>query len=195
MSKKIAARADKIVLDVKVGNGAFMKTFEDAVKLASAMVRIGNLLAAKQWLSSQVWMSRWGRLSVIAWKWKKQLIFCQVGAVIVTLGLPHLRWAICWRLPGLRPLLPTGINRLGELLRGGQGLAKLADLITAQDGDAAVIERRELLPKARFVHVVKSNVAGYVQQVDTARIGYSAMILGAGREFKGQEIDLAPVFL
>lgn len=80
---------------------------------------------------------------------------------------------------------------LERFIQEGTALEKLRQFIAAQGGDAAVIENNRLLPQAQYQVGLKSNQSGFVQSIAADRIGYSALVLGAGREYKGQKIDLA----
>lgn len=191
MSKKIAAGADKILLDVKTGSGAFMKTIDDAVKLAVTMVRIGELVGRE---TMAVISSMEEPLGVAVGN------SVEVAEAIDILsgvgGAPELR-EVCLTLGAHMLVLAgkvadfaAGRDLLEKLLATKAALAKFQELIAAQGGDPEIVGRRELLPLAVHQATVVSKRAGYVRAIDTARIGYSAMLLGAGREYKGQAIDL-----
>lgn len=191
MSKKIAAGADKILLDVKTGSGAFMKTADDAVKLAVVMVRIGELV---------------GRETMAIISSMEEPLGLAVGNSVEVAeaidilsgvgGAPELR-EVCLTLGAHMVVLAgkaadfaAGYDQLAKLLASKAALAKFRELIAAQGGDPEIVGKRELLPLAAHQATVVSKRAGYVKAIDTARIGYSAMLLGAGREYKGQAIDL-----
>jgi len=87
--------------------------------------------------------------------------------------------------------VPTGKAVLNELLQNGQALLKFTDFITAQGGDAQIVQQPSRLPQAKCNRVITSSRAGYVQNIYADQIGYNAMLLGAGREKKGDTIDLA----
>lgn len=191
MSKKIAAGADKIILDVKVGSGAFMKNKTAAITLAETMVRIGQLV---------------GRETIALLTSMEQPLGTAVGnslevreaiEVLSGQGEPALR-EVCLALGshmlvmgGKAPTPAAARQQLTALLDSKQALAKLGELITAQGGDAAVLHDAHKLPQARYQLAVTSNHQGFVNKIDAAQIGYAAMLLGAGREHKGQSIDLA----
>jgi len=192
MSKKIAAGADKIVLDVKIGNGAFMKNIDDAVKLAVTMVRIGDMVGRKTSAIITSMNEPLGRavgngleveeaIAILSGKGGAQ----ELIDVCLFIGA-HMLFA-----GGVATDIQSGQDKLKRIIDSKQGLVKFRELIAAQGGDTAVIENSDLLPKAKVIQSVKSSQAGYVQSIDTARIGYNAMLLGAGREYKGQQIDLA----
>lgn len=191
MSKKIAAGADKILLDVKAGSGAFMKTTADAVRLAETMVAIGaqvgrETMAVISSMDEPLGLAVGNSLEV------GEAIDILAG----TGGAPELR-EVCLTLgahmvvlAGKADSFAAGRALLTELLDSGAALAKLADLIAAQGGDAAVITDRARLPLAPHRREVACPRDGYVAAIDAARIGHAAMLLGAGREYKGQAIDL-----
>ncbi|QDR80781.1 pyrimidine-nucleoside phosphorylase [Sporomusa termitida] len=191
MSKKIAAGADKIILDVKVGSGAFMKTKTAAITLAETMVRIGQLV---------------GRETIALLTSMEQPLGTAIGnslevreaiEVLSGRGEPALR-EVCLTLGshmlvlGGKALTPAAARQqLAALIDSQQALAKLGELIAAQGGDASIVYDCRKLPQARYHLAVTSDHQGFVDKIDAAQIGYAAMLLGAGREHKGQSIDLA----
>jgi len=191
MSKKIAAGADKILLDVKTGSGAFMKTVDDAVRLATAMVDIGTLvgretMAVISTMDQPLGLAVGNGLEVAE----------AVDILAGTGGAPELK-DLCLTLgahmlvlAGKAEDFAAGRRELAALLASGAALAKFAALVAAQGGDPAIVTDRSLLPLAAHSHDVPGPADGYVQAVDAARVGYAAMLLGAGREYKGQQIDL-----
>lgn len=191
MSKKIAAGADKIVLDVKVGHGAFMKDLDHAIQLAEAMVRIGALVgretmavltSMEQPLGQAVGNSLEIReaIDVLSGKGPAALrdVCLLLGAHMLVLG-------------GKAANVAAGKAKLNELLQNGQALMKFADFVSAQGGDAQIVHQPSRLPQAEFSHRIFSSRSGYVQHIYADQIGYSAMRLGAGREKKGDTIDLS----
>ncbi len=191
MSKKIASGADKIILDVKVGSGAFMKNQKSAVTLAETMVRIGQLV---------------GRETIALLTSMEQPLGTAIGnslevkeaiEVLSGRGEPALR-EVCLALGshmlvlGGKALTPaTAREQLTALIDSKQALAKLGELITAQGGDATILSDFSKLPQARYRFTVTSDYQGFISKIDAAQIGYAAMLLGAGREHKGQRVDLA----
>lgn len=191
MSKKIAAGADAIVLDVKVGDGAFMKTIEDAEKLAHAMVKIGNQVGRKtmavisdmsQPLGVAVGnaLEVWEAIETLRGNGPEDLMeLCLVlGSQMVLLaGRAHT-------LEEARQLLVNAIET-------GQALEKFKEFIASQGGDPAVVEDRTLMPVAAHVTELPSRAEGMVSAFDCEQIGIAAMMLGAGRATKESSIDLA----
>jgi pyrimidine-nucleoside phosphorylase len=191
MSKKIAAGADAIVLDVKTGAGAFMKTLDGARQLAAAMVRIGNNVGRKT-------------MAVIS-DMSQPLGFAIGNALEVREAIDTLRGAgprdledLCIAL-GRQMLVLGGktasLEHAEEMLRGviqsGAALSKFREWIASQGGDASVVERTELLPQAKYQIEVPASRAGVVERIVADKIGAAAMLLGAGRVTKESRIDLA----
>jgi pyrimidine-nucleoside phosphorylase len=192
MSKKIAAGAQAIVLDVKCGRGAFMKTVEDARKLAQAMVSIGRRLGR--------------RVSAIITDMETPLgayigNALEVEEAIEILQGKHLGtplWEVslvlCGHLLALGGIAtdPTeGRAKAEEALRSGAGLKKLREMIEAQGGDARVVDDVSLLPRARQKIDVLAPRGGWLTGVDALDIGEAAMRLGAGRAKKEDTVDPA----
>ena len=191
MSKKLAAGADVIVLDVKVGSGAFMKTEEDARTLAREMVEIGRLA---------------GRKTVACITDMDQPLGNAVGnALEVKEALALLKGEytgelreLCYTLGGCilteagaaandaeaRSMLERGIV-------GGSALAKFAEFIRAQGGDGQAVYDTSLLPDAPVKYEALSEASGYVQHIDAEGVGLVSMHLGGGRETADSQIDLA----
>jgi pyrimidine-nucleoside phosphorylase len=191
MSKKIAAGANGIVLDVKVGLGAFMHTEEEAQELARAMVTIGE---------------RMGRRVVAIISDMNQPLGCAVGnalevrEAIATLqgqGPPDFV-ELCLtvasqmvRLAGRCQTVEECRALLMETLQSGTALERFRDLVRAQGGVPSVIERPEIMPQAQIVKEVRAFRPGYVETIDAMEVGLTVALLGAGRVRKGDPIDPA----
>ena len=191
MSKKIASGADKILLDVKVGNGAFMKDLPSAIALAETMVNIGQLVGRE---TRAIISSMEEPLGLAI---GNSLEVEEAIDILSGKGSDSLR-EVCVYLAATMLLMAKEAKTLSEaeakvneLLSNGAALRKFAEFITTQGGSADLIENRDLLPQALYRSEVTAEKSGYIQAVKAAQLGYSAMTLGAGREFKGQEIDLA----
>lgn len=191
MSKKIAAGADAIVLDVKTGEGAFMKTVEDAQALAKAMVQIGNnvgrqTMAIISDMSQPLGFAIGNSLEVkeaidtLRGKGPEDLTeLCLVlGSQMVVVG-------------GKAKDLDEARAMLLEVIENGSAIEILKDFIQGQGGNPAVVDNPELLPKAQFTFEVPAKDSGYVSFIEADEIGTAAMLLGAGRATKESEIDLA----
>lgn len=191
MSKKIASGADALVLDVKVGNGAFMGKLEDARELARTMVDIGEHLGLHTVAVLSAMDRPLGRAVGNALEVKEAI------AVLRGEGPADLR-ELCLEL-GSRMLalggaekdFVAGRRRLEQLLASGKALEKFRELVQNQGGDVKMVDRPELLPTAEIQQEVVSPKSGWITEIDTAGIGKAAQILGAGRSKKGESIDLA----
>lgn len=191
MSKKIASGADKILLDVKVGNGAFMKTLDEAKHLAKTMVKIGEIMnrstvAVITSMEEPLGLAVGNSLEVL------EAIDVLQGKgpqalhdVCLVLGAHMLKMA------NLADEITQGQLQLQKLLKSGKALQKFEELITAQNGNPAILSNPQLLPQAEFKAPVYCSKTGYITAIDTQTIGSIATMLGAGRAFKGQAIDLA----
>jgi pyrimidine-nucleoside phosphorylase len=192
MSKKIAAGADAILLDVKTGRGAFMKTLEDARALARAMVAIGRAVGRRTVAVITDMNQPLGRTVGNALEVREAIEVLRGGGpddlreLCLTLGA-HLVV-----LGERAPSLPEARAKLEELLASGAALAKFAAMVEAQGGDPAVAERpAEVLPRAAVRTAVTAPADGFVTGIDAEAIGLAAMRLGAGRAAKDDPIDLS----
>lgn len=191
MSKKIAAGADAIVLDVKVGDGAFMKTPEAARELATEMVGIGKHV---------------GRNTVaIISDMDQPLGFAIGNALEVKEAIETLRGngpkdllELCLTL-GSNMVVLAGVAKdtdearkmLMETITSGKAIEKLKEFVTAQGGDASVIDDISNFHNAKYIIPVKATKSGVVSKIHAENIGLVAMELGAGRATKESIIDLA----
>ncbi|MBO2945584.1 pyrimidine-nucleoside phosphorylase [Paenibacillus sp. F411] len=191
MSKKIAAGSDAIVLDVKTGAGAFMKTPEDARELAQAMVRIGNRVGRKTMAVISDMSQPLGQAIGNA---------LEVQEAIDTLrgrgpkDLEELCLALGRQmvfLAGKASSLEEAEEKLREAISNGKALQKFKEFIANQGGDASVVDHPERLPQAPFHIEVPARASGKVTEMVADEIGTAAMLLGAGRATKESEIDLA----
>ncbi|MFT9370613.1 pyrimidine-nucleoside phosphorylase [Paenibacillus polymyxa] len=191
MSKKIAAGSDAIVLDVKTGAGAFMKTVEDAKELAHAMVSIGNNVGRKTMavisdMSQPLGLAIGNSLEV------KEAIDTLRGEG--PKDLEELCMALGSQmvfLAGKADSLENAEEKLKEVIRNGKALEKFKEFIANQGGDASVVDHPERLPQAQYLIEVPAKQDGVVAEIVADEIGTAAMLLGAGRATKESEIDLA----
>ena len=185
MSKKLVEDLDALVLDVKVGSGAFMATREKARDLARTMIRIGDsygvrvrafLTDMNQPLGREV-----GNANEIA----------ESISVLRGKGPPDLTELV--RVFGTAMLEAAGIEdggaRLEHAIESGQGLAKFKEMIEAQGGDGSVVEEPERLPGAAYSRRMRADRNGYVAAIDAREIGLAALRIGAGRETLDDTID------
>jgi len=189
MSKKIASGADCIVLDVKVGSGAFMKSVEEAVELAKTMVEIGKSLNRKtvavvtdmsQPLGHEVGNSNEIIEAIDVLKGcgseDETEVALTIASYLAILG-------------GAYKEFNKAYNALKEIIKSGKAIEKLKLLIQIQGGDPGVVDSVDKLPEAKYHIEVKSTNSGYVDSINAESIGIAAMLLGAGRKNKGDAID------
>ncbi|MCM3388989.1 pyrimidine-nucleoside phosphorylase [Ureibacillus chungkukjangi] len=191
MSKKIAAGADAIVLDVKTGDGAFMKTFEDAQSLADAMVQIGNNVGRNT-------------MAIIS-DMSQPLGFAIGNALEVQEAIDTLNgqgpedlMELCYTLGsqmvvlgGKAATIEEARKQLQEVIANGQALEVFKKFIAAQGGDASVVDNPSLLPKAKYQIELPALESGYIAKIEADDVGVAAMLLGAGRATKESTIDLS----
>ena len=191
MSKKIASGADAIVLDVKVGDGAFMKTPEAAKELAQEMVNIGKEVGREtigvisdmdQPLGYAIGnaLEVMEAIELLKGNGPKDLL-----ELTLTIGANML---LCAKVVSS---IEEGKKMLQENISNGKGLEKLKEFVKAQGGDIAPIDDFEKFPKAKYVKAVISDKEGYITKIKAEAFGLIAMELGAGRATKESEIDLA----
>ncbi|MGG3737984.1 pyrimidine-nucleoside phosphorylase [Aeribacillus pallidus] len=191
MSKKIAAGANAIVLDVKTGAGAFMKTLEEAKELAQAMVNIGNNVGRKTMavisdMSQPLGYAIGNALEVkeaidtLSGKGPKDLT-----ELCLTLG-SHMVY-----LAEKADSLEEARQKLQQVIEDGSALETFKKFLQAQGGDPSVVDHPERLPQAKYVVELEAKEDGYVSEIVADEIGTAAMLLGAGRATKESQIDLA----
>lgn len=189
LSKKLAEDLDALVLDVKVGRGAFMKTLADARALASSIVRVG----AEAGVPTTAVLTRMdvplGRavgnaletaeaLEVLHGRGPSDLMECTLalGAHMLLAGKVERRFA-------------TAERRLRWAIDGGEAAKRMRALIAAQHGDPRVVDEPDRLPCAKIIEAVPAQATGYVQDLDAMQIAQLALSLGAGRTRADQRID------
>ena len=189
MSKKIASGAEKIILEVTVGKGAFMKNMEDAKKLANAMINIGKLANRETMciltnMDEPLGYAVGNNIEIIETinflkgdmpEDLKEIVF-EVGAYMI-------------KLAGLGDDLDENKNRMLECIKNGKAFEKFVELIKEQEGDISYIMDIEKFPKAKYIEPVLSTKAGYIQEMNAEEIGELACFLGAGRIRKEDDID------
>ena len=191
MSKKIAAGADAIVLDVKTGNGAFMKTLEDAEALAHAMVSIGNNVGRNTMAIISDMSQPLGRAIGNALELKEAIDTLNgkgpedLTELVLTLGSQMVV------LANRAKTLEEARQLLNEAIENGSALEKFKTFLENQGGDASVVDAPELLPTATYQIEYKAQSSGVVSELIANEIGVASMMLGAGRQTKEDEIDLS----
>jgi len=191
MSKKLAAGADAIVLDITTGSGAFMREYKDALKLGKIMVEIGlefkkEIIGVVSNMDEPLGFAIGNSLEV------KEAI-----EILKNKGPEDLR-SLCLvlgsymlKLGRVTKTYQEGKNKLEKILKSGVALNKFKEMIIAQGGNSGIIDNPELLPLAKHCTKIKANKSGYIQKIDSRLVGESAMLLGAGREEKESKIDLS----
>ncbi len=191
MSKKIAAGAQAIVLDVKVGLGAFMRTLEEARELAQLMVEIARLAGRRA-------------MALLA-DMNQPLGFAVGNALEVREAIETLRGggpadfrehcltvgAYMLLLGGRVASPEEGRERIARALDDGSAWKMFRRLVQAQGGDVRYVDEPDRLPKARYVEPLPAPQSGYLRQIHARVVGEAAVVLGAGREKKGDPIDHA----
>lgn len=191
MSKKIAAGADAIVLDVKTGDGAFMKTQEDAEKLAHAMVRIGNHVGRKTIAIISDMSQPLGFAIGNALEVKEAIETLQgkgpkdLTKLVLTLGSQMVI------LAGKAKTSEEAKEMLLDAIHSGKALAKFKEFLANQGGDASIVDDLTKLPQAKYKIELPAKQSGYISRMVADEIGVASMILGAGRATKEDVIDLA----
>lgn len=190
MSKKLAITSDAIVLDVKVGSGAFMKNIEDATKLSKELVAIGKA---------------YGRDTVAIITNMDEPLGYAIGnnleiieAVETLKGNgPKDLYELCLIL-GIEILLLSGKfkseecarEKLKEVIRSKEAYNKFIEMVELQGGDSSFIKNTNLFPKSKHSLIIKSKADGYIEKIDAEKIGKASLVLGAGRKTINSKIDL-----
>ncbi len=189
MSKKIAAGAEKIVLEVTVGSGAFMKNIEDATKLSETMIGIGNL-ADKETIciltnmNQPIGYSIGNSLEVIeAVEALNGNMQDDVKDIILSLG------SYMMKLAGKGDDIEQNKKMIMENINNKKALNKFKELIKNQGGDVSYIEDTSKFEKAKYIIPIKSEKMGYIKSMDNEKIGYISSSLGAGRLKKEDKIN------
>jgi pyrimidine-nucleoside phosphorylase len=189
MSKKLASGADAIVIDIKVGHGAFMKTVEDAQALAKIMIDIGSKMNRK--------------VIAVVTSMSQPLGFTIGNALEVKEAIDTLRGngpedltELCLELGSHMLVLGEAaktqneaVKILKKLINSGAAFDKFKELVKAQGGDTSVIDQTNLLPDTQFSETYKSKNKGYISELNALNIGLASVKLGAGRETKTSIID------
>lgn len=191
MSKKIAAGADAIVLDVKTGNGAFMKTLEDAEALAHAMVSIGNNVGRNTMAIISDMGQPLGHAIGNALEVKEAIETLQgkgpedLTELVMTLGSQMVVvGGKAKDLEEARALLETAIQ-------DGSALESFRTFLENQDGDGSVVDDVSKLPQAKYQIELPAKSSGFVTEIVANEMGVASMMLGAGRQTKDDDIDLS----
>src|SRR5712691_6088666 len=182
MSKKLAENLDRLVLDVKFGSGAFMKTKEEAQQLAAAMTSVGDAMGVKMSHLLSPMDEPLGRAVGNALEIAECVEILQGG------GPPDLVKLI---IDLAKKVSTTPRRDLEKRLKNGSAWKKFVALVYAQDGDATALEKIADLHRAPIVHPLPAKSAGVVKKMDAELIGRASVLLGAGRQKTGDAIDFA----
>ncbi len=191
MSKKIAAGADAIVLDVKTGNGAFMKTLEDAKALAHAMVKIGNHVGRQTMAIISDMSQPLGNAIGNALELQEAIDTLRgkgpedLTELVMTLGSQMVV------LGGKAETLDEARTLLKEAIDSGAALDKFRTFLQNQGGNPKVVDKPELLPQAKYQIELPAKSSGVVTEIVANEMGIASMMLGAGRQTKDDDIDLS----
>ena len=184
MSKKLAAGADAILLDVKTGSGAFMKEKSEAVKLAQEMVDGRKMTAVITNMDEPLGMAVGNILEV------KEAIDTLKGngpgdftELVETLASHMLM------LGGVAEKFDDAVSMVRTTIRDGKALAKFKQFVAAQGGDTRYIDHPELFEQAHVIEEIRSEQEGFVEHINAQEIGICSLILGGGRETKDSQID------
>ncbi len=191
MSKKLAAGADAIVLDVKTGSGAFMKNLDDAKALAKAMVTIGKgagrdmfafITDMDEPLGFAVGNALEVKEAIDTLKGKGPADFTEL---VLNLACRMVM------LSGIETDEDKAMALLKENIDNGKALDKLAEFVSAQGGDSRAVYDTDLLPKANNVYELKADKDGYITHINCEEVGIASLVLGGGRETLDSVIDLS----
>jgi pyrimidine-nucleoside phosphorylase len=189
MSKKIAIGASHLLLDVKFGSGAFMKSVEQARALAEAMVEIGRNAGMHTVAAITAMEQPLGRAVGNALEMAEALAILRGEGPADVSELCYHEAAELLLMTGMATDEVEAEQRVQQAIRSGEAVAKLAAVVAAQGGDARMIERPELLPEAPIKQMISAPKSGYISHIDAERVGLISMELGAGRFKKGDPID------
>lgn len=190
MSKKIAAGADAIVLDVKTGSGAFMKTLDDAEALAHAMVRIGNNVGRNTMAIISDMSQPLGNAIGNALELKEAIATLKgngpkdLTELVLTLGSQMVV------LAEQAASLDEARQMLVDAIKTGKALNKFKTFLSNQGGDDSIVDSPEKLPSAKYQVEFKAKKDGFITEIIANEIGVASMMLGAGRQTKEDVIDL-----
>lgn len=190
MSKKIAAGADAIVLDVKTGSGAFMKTLDDAEALAHAMVRIGNNVGRNTMAIISDMSQPLGNAVGNALELKEAIATLKgngpkdLTELVLTLGSQMVV------LAEQAESLDEARQMLVDAIKTGKALNKFKTFLSNQGGDDSIVDSPEKLPSAKYQVEFKAKKDGFITEIIANEIGVASMMLGAGRQTKEDVIDL-----
>jgi pyrimidine-nucleoside phosphorylase len=189
LSKKLAEGIDALVLDVKIGRGAFMKTESDARELGRCLVRVGAL-AGKRVSALLTDMN-----APIGYAIGNALETTEALGVLHGQGPNDLRELTCalgaemLRMAGVTKSKAQAMRRIERVIQEGKALEKMKQIVRAQGGDPSVVDAPDQLPVARYRSTVTAPAGGYVTDIDPLELGYASVGLGAGRRRTEEAVD------
>jgi len=191
MSKKMAEGIDALVLDVKTGDGAFMKSYDDSRALAETMVQIGRGMGKRVAALITDMEQPTGRAVGNALEVVEAIDTLKGRGPkdLESLSLELAAWMLS--LGGVAPSLDAARSRARDVLASGAALRKLQEVVELQGGDPRVCDDVSILQRARETVEVRSDVGGRVARIGCRAVGHAAMLLGAGRETVDSRIDPA----
>lgn len=191
MSKKLASGSDSILLDVKFGRGAFMKTFDSAKTLAETMVEIGDSLKRDTRAIITDMNQPLGLAVGNALEVKEAIDTLNGHGPKDFVELVRNAGSIMLQQAGIAKDMDQGFEMIDNAIENRSGLEKLKAMVKAQGGDESYISNPEQFPVAKNIIEIKAVDAGYIERIDSLEIGLSAMRLGAGRETMADKIDMS----
>lgn len=191
MSKKLATGSDTIVLDVKTGNGSFLKTVDEAEQVAKAMVNIGksankNIMALVTDMNQPLGNAVGNAIEV---KEAIEVLQGQVDGPLKQVAVALAKTILV--ASGIHKENNTALQQIEEVISNGKALEHLGKMIEMQKGNPRVCEDVSLLPISKEQVAIKSNKSGYVAKILSDEVGLAALLLGAGRTKKTDEVDPA----
>ncbi|NLR08985.1 MULTISPECIES: pyrimidine-nucleoside phosphorylase [Lactobacillaceae] len=191
MSKKIASGTDALVIDVKTGSGAFMKTLDDSRELAKALVGIGkgvgmNCMAIISDMNQPLGNAIGNALEI---KESIDLLKGQAPADITDLVLTLGSYMVV--MSGKTDNMAEARTMCEKTIEDGSALKKFGDMVEAQGGDRSVIDHPEIMPQAKFKIPLPAKTSGVVSRVEADEMGVASMLLGGGRQKADDKLDYA----
>ncbi len=189
MSKKLAEGIDALVLDVKTGRGAFMRTREDAMELANTLIAVGEQFG-KRTVGFLTDMSQPIGYAIGNWNEVVECIDCMKGKDVPDLmKLTYVLGGAMVHLGGKSKSVEEGMALCREAVQTGRAFRKFREMVGRQGGDATFIDHPDKYPRSKIVVEVRSSSAGYVGSIDALECGFASLTLGAGRTKVDDAID------
>lgn len=189
MSKKLAEGIDALVLDVKTGRGAFMQSYEQSVELAQALVGIGNSFG-KETLGFITDMNQPLGYAIGNWLEMVESVECLRGRNVPdVMELTYVLGGAMVMLGKKAESLAEGIERCKEVVKNGKAYEKFLQLVKRQGGDVSFIQHLEKYPQSKYSEQITASVSGFISAIDSLELGFSGIMLGAGRTKVDDVID------